>query len=86
MSRIRDLPGVVDVNVHIYEQILSSFFLGSEPDIDTDTLDRSRIAVTSEWCWRMDAGHWGDTAPSIIARTETAWTGLWQWGEFSALP
>ena len=45
ISKIRSLPGVVDVNVHVYEQILSSFFLGSEPDIDTDSLDQMDFAI-----------------------------------------
>ena len=45
ISRIRSLPGVVDVSVHVYEQILSSFFLGSEPDVDTNTLDQLDFAI-----------------------------------------
>jgi DNA-binding Lrp family transcriptional regulator len=56
VSEIRSLPGVVDVQVMLYERVLSSFFLGEEPesfsyefddtDIDLITLlqDDGRIA------------------------------------------
>jgi len=45
ISQIRSLPGVVDVNVHIYQQILSSFFLGPEPEFTTTSFDQMDLAI-----------------------------------------
>lgn len=36
---IREMPGVLDINVMLYERVLSSFFLGEEPKIISHSLD-----------------------------------------------
>lgn len=45
ISQIRSLPAVLDVNVHVYQQILSSFFLGPEPDFITARYDKHDLAI-----------------------------------------
>lgn len=45
ISQIRSLPGVVDVSVHVYQQIISSFFLGPEPEPTATDYDNLDLAI-----------------------------------------
>lgn len=46
VSIIRAITGVREINVHIYERILSSFFLGAEPDFHSQ-LDETDIKIVN---------------------------------------
>jgi DNA-binding Lrp family transcriptional regulator len=51
VSRIRGLKGVLDVQVLLYERVLSSFFLGEEPEVLSyafDDIDLALIAMLQE--------------------------------------
>lgn len=45
VSQVRSTKGVVEANVHVYERIISSFFLGPEPSLEGVLLDDTDIAV-----------------------------------------
>jgi DNA-binding Lrp family transcriptional regulator len=46
VAAIRAIPGIREVYVHVYERILSSFFLGAEPDTHTH-LDEIDINIVN---------------------------------------
>jgi DNA-binding Lrp family transcriptional regulator len=45
LQRIRAVPGVVELSVTIYQEVLSSFFLGPEPDVTDLVLDEADRAI-----------------------------------------
>lgn len=47
MRALRSAPGVVDMQLAIYEHVLNSFFLGAEP-ADEQHLDQADLALVSE--------------------------------------
>ena len=46
VSAMRAIPGVREINVHLYERVLSSFFLGPEPDAQAQ-LDATDIKIVN---------------------------------------
>lgn len=45
LQRIRMTPGVMELTVTIYQEVLSSFFLGPEPNVDGLVLDAADRAI-----------------------------------------
>jgi DNA-binding Lrp family transcriptional regulator len=48
LRRLRALPGVVEVQVHLYERMLKSFFLGEEPALAAPTLDEIDLEIMEQ--------------------------------------
>lgn len=46
VSAMRAIPGVREIHVHLYERVLSSFFLGSEPDSQSQ-LDATDVKIVN---------------------------------------
>lgn len=45
VSQVRSTRGVLEVHVHVYDRIISSFFLGPEPNLKGLVFDETDIAV-----------------------------------------
>jgi DNA-binding Lrp family transcriptional regulator len=45
LADVRAAPGVIKVNVHVYERIINSFFLGPEPNLSGINLDSFDIGI-----------------------------------------
>jgi len=48
LRRLRALPGVIEVQVHLYERMLKSFFLGEEPVLAGPTLDEIDLDIMEQ--------------------------------------